>query len=116
MNHPISNRSFSPFSICIAAVFLGFLPAHADQPSEKELVIPEAWEYTAPLVSPEIRETEPSRAQKDPTIVFHDGRWHLFMTVKLPTRSAIEYCSFKDWDDADASPRTLLEVSDSALE
>ena len=75
MNHPMSKRRFYHFSICIAALFLGFLPAHADQPSEKKLVIPEAWEYTAPLVSPEIRETEPSRAQKDPTIVFHDGRW-----------------------------------------
>lgn len=78
-----------------------------------ELVLPRAWEYSAPLVSPEQRENEPSRAQKDPTLVHHDGRWHLFMTVKLPGRSAIEYCAFDDWAVADRSERHLLDLSDS---
>jgi hypothetical protein len=31
-------------------------------------VVPAAWEYTAPLITPERREQEPSRAQKDPTL------------------------------------------------
>ncbi|MEZ5326938.1 MAG: non-reducing end alpha-L-arabinofuranosidase family hydrolase [Verrucomicrobiales bacterium] len=31
----------------------------------------------------------------------------------MPERSAIEYCSFENWDDANASARTLLTVSDS---
>jgi len=57
--------------------------------------LPAMWEYTAPLITPEKRTEEPSRAQKDPTLVFHDGRWHVFMTVKLPGRTAIEYCSFE---------------------
>lgn len=74
---------------------------------------PQQWEYSAPLISPEAREREPSRAQKDPTVVFHEGRWHVFMTAKLPGRSAIEYCSFARWEDAHASARTLLPVSDS---
>jgi len=71
------------------------------------------WEYSAPLIAPEERDRDPSRAQKDPTVVFFEGRWHVFMTVKLPGRSAIEYCSFADWAQADASPRTILRVSDS---
>ncbi len=75
--------------------------------------VPTMWEYSAPLISPEIRDREPSRAQKDPTVVFHDGKWHVFMTVKLPGRSAIEYCSFEKWDDANDSARTILRVSDS---
>lgn len=77
------------------------------------LELPQLWEYSAPLISPEVREREPSHAQKDPSIVFHNGRWHLFMTVKLPRRSAIEYCSFARWEEANASPRTLLPVSAS---
>jgi hypothetical protein len=77
------------------------------------IALPAAWEYSAPLIAPEPREAEPSRAQKDPTVVFHDGRWHVFMTVKLPERSAIEYCSFTDWPEADGAERTLLTVSDS---
>ena len=77
------------------------------------LNIPEQWFYSAPLIWAEERNVEPSRAQKDPTVVFHAGRWHVFMTVKLPTRSAIEYCCFDNWADAHSSPRTLLPVSDS---
>ena len=36
----------------------------------------------------------------------HEGRWHVFMTVKLPARSAIEHCSFERWEDAGKAPRT----------
>ena len=75
--------------------------------------IPKLWEYSAPLIAPEQREMEPSRAQKDPSVVFFDGKWHVFMTVKLKGRSAIEYCSFENWDDANSSTRTILRVSSS---
>jgi hypothetical protein len=78
------------------------------------LHLPAMWEYSPPWIAPERREVEPSRAQKDPTVVFHDGKWHVFMTVKLPGRSAIEYCAFADWRDAQAAPRHLLPLSDSA--
>ena len=49
----------------------------------------------------------------DTQFVLYGGQWHVFMTVKLPVRSAIEYCSFTRWEEADASPRTILKVSDS---
>lgn len=77
------------------------------------LSIPRQWEYSSPLIAAEDRETERSKAQKDPTVVFSDGWWHVFMTVKLPDRSAIEYCRFRDWKNANASPRTLLPISAS---
>lgn len=101
------------YTLCLAASVAALAPLSAADPPADTLRVPQRWTYTAPLVAPEQRDKEPSRAQKDPTIVFHDGRWHLLMTVKLPGRSAIEYCSFEDWDDADAAPRTLLTVSDS---
>ncbi|MCB1094384.1 MAG: hypothetical protein KDN22_02285 [Verrucomicrobiae bacterium] len=78
-----------------------------------DIELPRRWEYSAPLISPEKRDADPSHAQKDPTVVHHDGRWHVFMTVKLPGRSVIEYCSFEKWETANASKRTLLTVSDS---
>ncbi|MCA9245953.1 MAG: hypothetical protein KDA42_02530 [Planctomycetales bacterium] len=78
-----------------------------------ELKLPTAWRTSAPLIAPEQRESEPSHAQKDPTFVFFEGRWHVFMTVKLPNRSAIEYCSFDDWKHANTAERTLLPLSDS---
>ncbi|HOS92512.1 MAG TPA: hypothetical protein PLQ54_04315, partial [Armatimonadota bacterium] len=86
---------------------------HSYAQQEPSFRPPAMWEYSAPLIAPEERDRDPSRAQKDPTVVFFEGRWHVFMTVKLPGRSAIEYCSFADWAQADASPRTILRVSDS---
>lgn len=80
----------------------------------EELSLPGMWEYSAPLISPELRERDPSHAQKDPTVVFHEGRWHVFMTAKLEGRSVIEHCSFERWEDANASRRMILNVSDSA--
>ena len=65
--------------------------------------VPAMWEYSRPLIAPERRDRDPSRAQKDPSVVFHGGKWHVFMTVKLPGRSAIEYCSFDQWENADRS-------------
>ena len=75
--------------------------------------VPAMWEYSAPLISPEPRDTERSHAQKDPTVVFYQGRWHVFMTVKLQGKSVIEHCSFATWEAADRSPRTILRISDS---
>jgi hypothetical protein len=77
------------------------------------LKVPAMWEYSAPLIAPEKRGSNPSRAQKDPTVVFFGGKWHVFMTVKLPGKSAIEYCSFQKWEKADKSQRTILNISDS---
>jgi hypothetical protein len=74
---------------------------------------PDLWEYSAPLLAPETRDKDRSVSQKDPTVVHHEGRWHVFMTVKLPDRTAIEYCSFDKWENAGRAPRTMLEVSDS---
>lgn len=97
----------------------GFLPAQekpqASDPAAAASIFkaPARWEYTAPLISPEKREKEPSVAQKDPSIVHHEGKWHVFMTVKLPGRTAIEHCSFARWEEADQAPRTTLSLSPS---
>ena len=84
-----------------------------DRREPRAFRVPATWDYSAPLIAPEKRDRDPSRAQKDPTLVYYGGRWHVFMTVKLSGRSAIEYCSFERWENADRSPRTILEVSDS---
>ena len=88
----------------------GGRPSHT---TDAPFVVPRMWEYGAPLIAPEVRDSNPSRAQKDPSVVFHGGEWHVFMTVKLTGKSAIEYCSFRRWEEAQASPRTILTVSDS---
>jgi hypothetical protein len=104
----------SSVSKSIAAILLLFAIIPAALGGEPPAVkVPELWEYSGPLISPEIREVEPSRAQKDPTVVFFEGKWHVFMTVKLPERSAIEYCSFEHWEDANNATRYSIDVSTS---
>lgn len=75
--------------------------------------VPTVWEYTAPLITPANRQQERSWAQKDPSVVFYKGKWHVFMTVKLPGKSAIEYCCFRRWEQPDRAERFILRISDS---
>lgn len=91
-------------SVALAAAVAG---------AQETFTVPKLWEYTAPLISPEERSTDRSRAQKDPTVVLHDGKWHVFMTVKLADRTAIEHCCFDRWENANACKRTILRVTDS---
>ena len=91
-----------PYSIRVFVLFACAIPVVASgQDSRKPgFSTPKSWRYSAPLISAEKRPLNPSHAQKDPSVVFFGGRWHVFMTVKLPERSAIEYCSFLDWGKA----------------
>src|SRR5262245_32649230 len=71
------------------------------------------WTLTGALVGPANRPEDPCQSIKDPTIVFYNGRWHLFCTIRSQKRShQIEYLSFADWKDADKSPRQVLKMSD----
>jgi len=97
------------FAILSVALMIGLSPCAIDpakaspqgqtnhQARTETFKVPALWECSAPLIAPEKRDTNPSRAQKDPTVVYYEGKWHVFMTVKLPGRSAIEYCSFAQW-------------------
>ena len=111
---PCASASWMWRVLLMGCVVFGFVTQVAAQvPPPAPLKLPEQWEYSAPVLRPELRDVEPSRAQKDPTFVRQGGHWHLFTTSKLPGRSAIEYCRFADWSSANAAPRTLLTVSNS---
>lgn len=71
------------------------------------------WTVGPPLVAPAERADDPCYSVKDPTIVRHDGRWHLFCTIRSRKRShQIEYSSFADWKDADKAVRHVLKITD----
>ncbi|MCB1208012.1 MAG: hypothetical protein KDK97_01735 [Verrucomicrobiales bacterium] len=71
------------------------------------------WKASAPLLSPANRPEDPCVSVKDPTVVFHDGRWHLFTTIRSQVRThQIEYCNFADWKDGNAASRHILKLSD----
>jgi hypothetical protein len=67
------------------------------------------WRAGQPLVAPAPPPGETWTALKDPSVVFQDGRWHLFCTLrapKVPTR--IVYLSFTDWADAGRARQEVL--------
>lgn len=67
------------------------------------------WRMSQPLVFPAESESQSFYSVKDPSIVFFEGRWHLFCTVRGKERShQIEYLSFEDWADTRVSARTEL--------
>ena len=65
------------------------------------LVTPLSWTTTGPLISPVPDATHPLVSVKDPTVVYHDGKWHVFATTadKKGTWS-MEYVSFSSWEEA----------------
>ena len=72
------------------------------------------WVASQPLFAPPQRPDDPCVSIKDPSIVFYEGRWHLFCTVRSATRPhRIEYLSFTDWDRPDSAQRQFLTMHDA---
>jgi len=71
------------------------------------------WRTGPPVFAPVERPEDPCHAVKDPTFVRHEGRWHLFISIRSKVRThQIEYASFEDWKDAHAAKRHVLAISD----
>jgi len=69
------------------------------------------WKSSSVLQGP-VERPDSCISVKDPSIVQHNGRWHLFTTIRSETRShQIEYSSFADWKDAATAPRHLLSFN-----
>ena len=67
------------------------------------------WQLSAPLVEPLDRPGDPCFSVKDPTVVYADGSWHLFCTVRSKVRThQIEYITFGSWENTENAQRTFL--------
>jgi hypothetical protein len=74
---------------------------------------PFSWKASMPLVMPDKVNADPAISIKDPTIVRHGDRWHLFTTVRCKSGKVdIEYLNFAEWKDADRAPRHRLNLHD----
>jgi hypothetical protein len=74
-----------------------------------------SWKASGPLidVGPGKNDRDPQVSIKDPTVVFHDGRWHMFTTVRMKSGKVdIEYLSFTDWAQAGQAQRHVLAMHD----
>jgi len=71
---------------------------------------PAAWELSPPLIAPVERPEDPYVSVKDPSVVFHNGRWHVFMTIRPVGTTPIEYACFDTWENAHRAPRHVLAL------
>lgn len=73
------------------------------------------WKATAPLIDVEAQRSaeDPHVALKDPSIVFHDGRWHVFATLRMKSGTVcMQYFNFAEWAEANTAPRTTISFTD----
>jgi hypothetical protein len=71
------------------------------------------WQSTPPLIGPIEVSADPDVALKDPSFVFHEGKWHLFATHRRASgRVDMQYLSFTDWKDAGQATRHTLDFHD----
>ncbi|MBI2513282.1 MAG: hypothetical protein HYV96_14995 [Opitutae bacterium] len=62
---------------------------------------PRSWVSTGPLVFPTADAAHPIVAVKDPSVVYHDGRWHIFATTAATNGAwGMAYFNFASWDEA----------------
>ena len=67
------------------------------------------WSYGAPMVEARAVGGWDWISMKDPSIVRYGDKWHLFCTVRGPTRShAIVYLNFRDFSEANTVERHVL--------
>lgn len=64
------------------------------------------WKASAPLILPKPDKNRPIVSAKDPSVLFYDGKWHVFYTTCDEKGVwSMEFISFKDWKDADKARR-----------
>jgi hypothetical protein len=60
-----------------------------------------SWRSTEPLISPLADEQHPIIAVKDPTVVYHNGKWHVFATTSDQNDQwSMVYLNFRTWAEA----------------
>ena len=94
--------------VLVAAVVAGGVAMAAE-----DLGAPPSWTLSPPRISP-VPTAEPKAISvKDPTVVFHEGKWHVFMTVRSAAPPVhIEYVTFEKWEDAEKAPRHVFRWHD----
>jgi len=70
------------------------------------------WIAGPPIICPVSDAAHAVVAVKDPSVVFHGGRWHVFATVALRGGGwSMEYRSFRDWSRAPAAKPFFLDAN-----
>ena len=102
-----------PVKMKILSAFIAVLVAVSSKASEPDWMTSGrfAWTSSAPLISPEKHSDDAYFSVKDPSVVYHGGKYHVFMTIRGEKRShQIEYISFANWDETHKAERQILKI------
>ncbi len=69
------------------------------------------WRSSQPMVVAQDDESQKIYGVKDPSIVYHDGNYHLFITIAGSKGWSLGYSKFSDWEDAATAPIIPLDKS-----
>jgi hypothetical protein len=70
------------------------------------------WSSSGQLVGPKSDATHNIVSVKDPSVVHHNGRYHVFVSVVSVNQGySLAYLSFTDWAQAAAAPLTFLDTT-----
>ncbi|WP_408055828.1 non-reducing end alpha-L-arabinofuranosidase family hydrolase [Streptomyces lycii] len=68
------------------------------------------WSSTGPVIAPKSDASHDIAGIKDPSVVFHDGKWHVYAsTTSTAGNYSLAYTSFEDWSRASAAPQYFLD-------
>lgn len=100
-------------TICaLAAGLLIVATSFASNAAGSVPLSPRSWTTTGPLVHPTADEGHPVVAVKDPSVVFHDDRYHIFATTAATTGAwAMAYFNFASWEEAPQAKPFHLDLN-----
>jgi predicted GH43/DUF377 family glycosyl hydrolase len=68
------------------------------------------WELRDPILSPGPKGSFDEVAVKDPSLVYFEGKWHVFYTARSKTQYTTGYVSAKRLADLQSAPRYELDM------
>lgn len=70
------------------------------------------WKSSGPLIGPQSDSDRDLVSIKDPTVVFFNGRWHIYATTANTAENwSLVYLNFTDWDEAAYASQHYLDTT-----
>ncbi|MGR3938254.1 non-reducing end alpha-L-arabinofuranosidase family hydrolase [Streptomyces sp. BRA346] len=90
---------------------LGGTPAATKAATSPTASLPSSfkWNSSGILMSPKPDATHNIAGLKDPTVVYHNGKWHVFASVASASGYNLVYLSFTDWSQAASATHHYLD-------
>ncbi len=85
-------------------------PASRPAPTAGSLPDTFRWSSSGPLIGPKPDPAHANVAVKDPSVVHHDGRYHVFASTYTDGYNLM-HTSFTDWSQAPSAPHSYLDRS-----